>query len=148
MCCCCCLMQGKDKAADIIKATMPSVALKTTFMWIGFFSSNFHSNPMMKPIEVVSSKPPGRRRRIHSIKKPPNQTTDFPRTLHSPTPKTHTSTCNPPPPPSPSTSPAPSPTTPASSCTPSSPTPPSPCPPSTPSSTPRGAPCKSTYKPG
>lgn len=148
MCCCCCLMQGKDKAADIIKATMPSVALKTTFMWIGFFSSNFHSNPMMKPIEVVSSKPPGRRRRIHSIKKPPNQTTDFPRTLHSPTPKTHTSTCNPPPPPSPSTSPAPSPTTPASSCTPSSPTPPSPCPPSTPSSTLRGAPCKSTCKPG
>ena len=147
MCCCCCLMQGKDKAADIIKATMPSVALKTTFMWIGFFSSNFHSNPMMKPIEVVSSSPQGEedkyiRSKSHLTK------TDFPRTLNSPTPKTHTSTCNPPPRPSPSTSPAPSPTTPASSCTPSSPTPPSPCPPSTPSSTPRGAPCKSTCKPG
>lgn len=45
--------KGKDRAADVIKETMPSMAQKTTFLWIGFFSTNFHSNPMMKPIEIV-----------------------------------------------------------------------------------------------
>lgn len=45
-------MDGKDQAADIIKTKMPSIAQKTTFMWIGFFSSNFHSIPMMKPLEI------------------------------------------------------------------------------------------------
>lgn len=39
---------------DIIKETLPSVAKKTTFLWIGFFTSNFYNHPMSKPVEVVS----------------------------------------------------------------------------------------------
>lgn len=46
-------IQGKDKAADRIKAELPDLAKKTTFLWIGLFTSNFWSYPMMKPAELV-----------------------------------------------------------------------------------------------
>ncbi|KAK4541391.1 hypothetical protein LTR36_007992 [Oleoguttula mirabilis] len=45
-------MDTKDKAADKIKETMPDLAKKTTFLWIGLFVSNFWSFPMMKPVEL------------------------------------------------------------------------------------------------
>jgi hypothetical protein len=46
--------QSKDQAADDIKAHFPDLAKKTTFLWVGFFTSNLWSYPMMKPIEIVS----------------------------------------------------------------------------------------------
>ena len=46
--------QGKDQAADDIKAQFPSLAKKTTFLWVGLFTSNFWQFPMMKPTEIVS----------------------------------------------------------------------------------------------
>ncbi|THW13254.1 hypothetical protein D6D19_08883 [Aureobasidium pullulans] len=46
---------GKDKAADVIKQSLPAVAEKTTFMWLGFFTSNFYENPMLKPIEMQNA---------------------------------------------------------------------------------------------
>ena len=46
--------QSKDQAADDIKAQYPDLAKKTTFLWVGFFTSNLWSYPMMKPIEIVS----------------------------------------------------------------------------------------------
>jgi len=46
--------QGKDQAADDIKAQFPELAKKTTFLWVGLFTSNFWSFPMMKPTEIVS----------------------------------------------------------------------------------------------
>ncbi|KAI5198318.1 hypothetical protein E4T39_06873 [Aureobasidium subglaciale] len=48
-------LQGKDKAADVIKRSLPAVAEKTTFMWLGFFTSNFYENPMLKPIEMQNA---------------------------------------------------------------------------------------------
>ncbi|KAK6431714.1 hypothetical protein LTR95_012123 [Oleoguttula sp. CCFEE 5521] len=48
-------LDSKDKAADIIKETLPDIAKKTTFLWIGIFSSNFAAYPMMKPFEVPGS---------------------------------------------------------------------------------------------
>ena len=45
--------QGKDQAADDIKAQFPELAKKTTFLWVGLFTSNFWSFPMMKPTEIV-----------------------------------------------------------------------------------------------
>jgi hypothetical protein len=49
------MVQGKDQAADDIKSTLPELAKKTTFLWVGLFTSNFWSYPMMKPIEIVST---------------------------------------------------------------------------------------------
>lgn len=46
--------QGKDQAADDIKAKFPELAKKTTFLWIGLFISNFWAFPMWKPTEIVS----------------------------------------------------------------------------------------------
>jgi hypothetical protein len=48
------LQQSKDQTADDIKTQLPDLAKKTTFLWVGFFTSNFWSYPMMKPIEIVS----------------------------------------------------------------------------------------------
>ena len=48
------LQQSKDQAADDIKTQLPDLAKKTTFLWVGFFTSNLWSYPMMKPIEIVS----------------------------------------------------------------------------------------------
>jgi hypothetical protein len=48
------LQQSKDQAADDIKVQFPDLAKKTTFLWVGFFTSNLWSYPMMKPIEIVS----------------------------------------------------------------------------------------------
>ncbi|KAI5251053.1 hypothetical protein E4T42_04610 [Aureobasidium subglaciale] len=48
-------MDGKDGAADIIKKELPVLAAKTTFMWIGFFTSNFYETPMLKPVEVPNT---------------------------------------------------------------------------------------------
>jgi NAD(P)-dependent dehydrogenase (short-subunit alcohol dehydrogenase family) len=48
------LQQSKDQAADDIKAQFPDLSKKTTFLWVGFFTSNIWSYPMMKPIEIVS----------------------------------------------------------------------------------------------
>jgi len=50
--------QGKDQAADDIKAQLPELAKKTTFLWVGLFTSNFWSYPMMKPAEIVSTRSP------------------------------------------------------------------------------------------
>lgn len=47
-------MQSKDQAADDIKSQFPELAKKTTFLWVGLFTSNFWSFPMMKPTEIVS----------------------------------------------------------------------------------------------
>ncbi|OQN98185.1 hypothetical protein B0A48_15461 [Cryoendolithus antarcticus] len=47
--------KSKDKAADIIKETLPDIAGKITFLWIGMFSSNFAAYPMMKPFEIPGS---------------------------------------------------------------------------------------------
>jgi hypothetical protein len=46
--------QGKDQAADDIKSQFPELAKKTTFLWVGLFTSNFWQFPMMKPTEIVS----------------------------------------------------------------------------------------------
>jgi hypothetical protein len=48
------LQQSKDQAADDIKAQFPDLSKKATFLWVGFFTSNIWSYPMMKPIEIVS----------------------------------------------------------------------------------------------
>ena len=40
-------------AADELKKTMPELAKKTTFLWVGIFPSNFYQFPMMKPAELV-----------------------------------------------------------------------------------------------
>ncbi|KAK5125403.1 hypothetical protein LTR85_000512 [Meristemomyces frigidus] len=48
-------MDTKDRAADNIKKTMPNLAKKTTFLWIGLFVSNFWTFPMMKPVELPNS---------------------------------------------------------------------------------------------
>lgn len=48
------MSKGKDQAADDIKAQFPELAKKTTFLWVGLFTSNFWSFPMMKPTEIVS----------------------------------------------------------------------------------------------
>ncbi|KAM0713958.1 hypothetical protein Q7P37_010921 [Cladosporium fusiforme] len=48
-------MDGKDQAADRIKAELPELAKKTTFLWLGLFTSNFWSFPMMKPTELPGS---------------------------------------------------------------------------------------------
>lgn len=42
----------KDKAADEIQRSLPELAKKTTFLWVGWFASNFH-NPLMRPVEIV-----------------------------------------------------------------------------------------------
>jgi len=42
----------KDRAADKIKESMPELAKKTTFLWVGYFVSNLWS--MLRPMEVVS----------------------------------------------------------------------------------------------
>jgi len=52
------ISQGKDQAADDIKAQFPELAKKTTFLWVGLFTSNFWSFPMMRPTEIVSNPPP------------------------------------------------------------------------------------------
>jgi hypothetical protein len=44
----------KDKATDEIKRAMPELAAKTTFLWIGWFASNFYTMPLTKPMEIVS----------------------------------------------------------------------------------------------
>lgn len=44
----------KDKAADEIKRSMPELAAKTTFLWLGWFASNFYSTVLTKPVEIVS----------------------------------------------------------------------------------------------
>ena len=46
--------KGKDQAADDIKSQFPELAKKTTFLWVGLFTSNFWAFPMMKPTEIVS----------------------------------------------------------------------------------------------
>jgi hypothetical protein len=66
------MSQGKDQAADIIKETLPSVAQKTTFFWIGFFSTNFHAYPMMKPSELVSRTRPTEMRMFGANSEQPN----------------------------------------------------------------------------
>ncbi|KAI5270100.1 hypothetical protein E4T47_06494 [Aureobasidium subglaciale] len=48
-------MDGKDGAADIIKKDLPTLAAKITFMWIGFFTSNFYETPMLKPVKVSNT---------------------------------------------------------------------------------------------
>ncbi|KAM0710758.1 hypothetical protein Q7P35_001496 [Cladosporium inversicolor] len=48
-------MDGKDQAADDIKDQFPELAKKTTFLWVGLFTSNFWSFPMMKPTEIPGS---------------------------------------------------------------------------------------------
>ncbi|KAK3635140.1 hypothetical protein LTR56_014912 [Elasticomyces elasticus] len=40
----------KDKAADEIKKSMPKLAAKTTFLWIGWFTSNLWG--LIRPMEV------------------------------------------------------------------------------------------------
>lgn len=42
----------KDRAADEIKRSMPELASKTTFLWVGYFVSNLFT--LTKPYEVVS----------------------------------------------------------------------------------------------
>ena len=48
----------KDRAADEIKRSMPGLAAKTTFLWVGWFSSNFYTVALTKPVEIVSRKVP------------------------------------------------------------------------------------------
>ncbi|KAK5701498.1 hypothetical protein LTR97_004313 [Elasticomyces elasticus] len=48
-------MDNKDRAADEIKKSMPELAKKTTFLWLGLFASNFYTFPMMTPIELPNS---------------------------------------------------------------------------------------------
>jgi hypothetical protein len=43
----------KDKATDEIKRSMPELAAKTTFLWVGWFASNFYTTVLTKPIEIV-----------------------------------------------------------------------------------------------
>lgn len=45
----------KDRASDKIKESMPELAKKTTFLWVGRFVSNLWTQPMIKPMEVVSA---------------------------------------------------------------------------------------------
>ncbi|KAK5132627.1 hypothetical protein LTR08_008826 [Meristemomyces frigidus] len=48
-------MDTKDRAADKIKSSLPDLAQKTTFLWIGLFVSNFWTFPMMRPTELPNS---------------------------------------------------------------------------------------------
>ncbi|KAK5123032.1 hypothetical protein LTR85_003598 [Meristemomyces frigidus] len=43
----------KDRAADKIKASMPELAKKTTFLWVGWFVSNLFG--LLKPLELPGS---------------------------------------------------------------------------------------------
>lgn len=47
--------QGKDRAADIIKETLPDLAKRTTFLWVGMFASNFRNPGPIKPAELPGS---------------------------------------------------------------------------------------------
>ena len=43
----------KDRAADKIKQSLPGLAAKTTFLWLGWFASNFYNTVLTKPVEIV-----------------------------------------------------------------------------------------------
>lgn len=48
---------GKNRAEDHIKTKLPHLWAKTSFMWIGWYASNF-VYPIFKPALVVSGPPP------------------------------------------------------------------------------------------
>lgn len=48
------ILQSKNKASDWVKAELPELAKKTTFLWLGIFPSNFWTYPMTKPAMLVS----------------------------------------------------------------------------------------------
>ncbi|KAK5130563.1 hypothetical protein LTR08_001943 [Meristemomyces frigidus] len=43
----------KDRAADEIKRSLPELARKTTFLWVGYFASNLFT--LLKPLEIPGS---------------------------------------------------------------------------------------------
>ena len=49
-------IDSKDRAVEEIKRSMPELAKKSTFMWVGMFTQNMWTRPFLKPFEVPTAK--------------------------------------------------------------------------------------------
>jgi hypothetical protein len=47
-------MEYKAQVDDHIRANLPELAKKTTFLWTGWYPTNMAYMPLIKPMEVVS----------------------------------------------------------------------------------------------
>ena len=48
-------IDSKDRAVEEIKCSMPELAKKSTFMWVGMFTQNMWTRPFLKPFEMPAS---------------------------------------------------------------------------------------------